>query len=220
MLAQTWDQFCEIAGTVTNVELVAQNLVPAVFASARGTRQREEIGTFRDSRRRARLQRRRADLLKADHAEHLAKAGYLLFNHLQHRFWRDVPAGNASATGADDDIDLRIVDPAVKSVRNGVGIVLDNVSVSEEMARRCQPLDQKVARAVIVEAPAIRHCQNSDAQRFEFFAMIDTCQIQSPFRSQRRCIFIPALAAASLERDRDRHRGSAPHRRPDRPAID
>ncbi len=78
MLAQARDQLGEVAGAVADVELEAQDLVPAVATGARRAGQAEDVGAAGDGGVGARLQRGGADLLVAEHAEQLAEAGDVL----------------------------------------------------------------------------------------------------------------------------------------------
>src|SRR6478736_4834989 len=108
---QARHQLGEVAGTEADVELLAQDVVPAVLAGAGRAGQREDIGRVGDARGGAALHRRGADLLEADPAEGFAEAVDLLLEQAFHRLGRHVAAGDAGAAGADHDLDVRIVDP-------------------------------------------------------------------------------------------------------------
>src|SRR3954471_23579020 len=71
---QARHQLGEVAGPEADVELLAQNVVPAVLAGAGRAGQREDVGGVGDAGDGARLHGRGADLLEADPAEHFAEA--------------------------------------------------------------------------------------------------------------------------------------------------
>src|SRR5579883_2705483 len=101
----------EIAGAEADVELVAQDVVPAVLAGAGRAGQREDVGAVGDARGGAALHGRGADLLEADPAERLAEPVDTFLVQPLHRLGRDVAAGDAGAAGRDHDLDPGIVDP-------------------------------------------------------------------------------------------------------------
>ena len=68
-------QLGEVARPEPAVELMHQDLVPAVAAGAGRAGQGEQIGIARNPGGRPRLQRRAADLAEADHPEQLAEPG-------------------------------------------------------------------------------------------------------------------------------------------------
>src|SRR3954471_2575834 len=72
-------QFGEVAGPEADVELLAQDVVPAVLAGAGRAGQREDVGRVGDAGGGAALHGRGADLLEADPTEGLAEALDLLF---------------------------------------------------------------------------------------------------------------------------------------------
>ena len=75
---QPRDQFHEVAGLVTDIKLVHQDIVPRILAGAGGTGQGKHIGAFRNACGGAGLDRR-ADLLVGQHAEEFAETGDFLF---------------------------------------------------------------------------------------------------------------------------------------------
>jgi len=77
MLLQPRHQLDQIARAQPVVELVPDNLLPAVAAGAGRAGEREEIGAAGDAGGGAALDRRSADLLVAEPAEELAEAGDL-----------------------------------------------------------------------------------------------------------------------------------------------
>src|SRR5437764_10509769 len=90
MLLQAGHQLNEVAGTETIIKLVDQDAVPGVATGAGRSRQREQIGAAGHPGRRAALDCRGADLLVAEPAEQLAKAGDLLLVDAVERFRRYV----------------------------------------------------------------------------------------------------------------------------------
>src|ERR1700722_9530399 len=104
-------QFREVAGAEADVELLAQDIVPAVLAGAGRTGQREDIGRVGDACGGAALHRRGADFLEADPSEGLAEAVDLFLEQEFQRLGRDVAAGHAGAAGGDYDVDLVVADP-------------------------------------------------------------------------------------------------------------
>src|SRR4051794_29390576 len=70
MLVEPRQDLDEIAGPVPIVELVHEDLVPAILAGARRARQAEDVGRLGDAGGGARLDRRSADLALADQQEH------------------------------------------------------------------------------------------------------------------------------------------------------
>src|SRR6478672_10794616 len=70
-LVQPRHELGEVAGAEADVELLAQDVVPAVLAGAGRAGQREDVGRVGDAGGGAALHGRRADLLEADPAEGL-----------------------------------------------------------------------------------------------------------------------------------------------------
>src|SRR3981189_3456875 len=85
-------QLGEVAGPEADVELLAQDVVPAVLAGAGRAGQREDVGGVGDTGDRARLHGRGADLLEADPAEDLTEAFDALLEQRLQRLGRDVAA--------------------------------------------------------------------------------------------------------------------------------
>src|SRR5476651_264692 len=126
---ETRHQFREVAGTETDIELLAQDIVPAILAGAGGARQREDIGRVGNACRRTALHRRGADLLEADPAESLAEAVDLFFEQEFQRLGRDVAAGHAGAAGGDHYVDLVVVDPLLHLGADLVHVVGDDRTI-------------------------------------------------------------------------------------------
>jgi len=131
-------EFGEIAGAVADVELVLEDVVPAILASAGRSRQHEEVGALGDAGGGAGLERRCADFLKADHPKHLAEARDFLLDHSGQRFRRerDVPPGNPGAAGADHHFDCGIINPCPKLPGDRIGIILHDLPASQLMPCR------------------------------------------------------------------------------------
>src|SRR3984893_10436606 len=108
---QARHQLDEIAWAKAVVELVDEDAFPGVATGARGAGQREEIGAAGDTRRGPALDRRGPDLVIAEPAEELAKAGDLLLVDAVKGLVRDVATGHAGAARRDHDVDIGIGDP-------------------------------------------------------------------------------------------------------------
>ena len=105
MLVQPRHDLDEIAGLVADIELVFQDRVPTILDRAGRAGQGEQIGAAGHAGRGAALDRRSADLLKADPAKQLAEAGDILAVEPVQLLGRDVAAGDAGAAGAADAVD-------------------------------------------------------------------------------------------------------------------
>src|ERR1700730_12375468 len=114
MLLQARHQLDEIAGAEAVVELVDENALPSVAAGARRARQREEVGAAGDPGRCPALDCRGPDLVVAEPAEELAKAGDLLLVDAVKGLRRDAAPGYSGAAGRDHDIDRGIGDPCLE----------------------------------------------------------------------------------------------------------
>src|SRR5579883_3481876 len=134
MLLEPRHQLDEIAGAVAIVELVLDDVFPAVAAGAGRAGKREEICAARDAGRGAALDRRGADLLVAEPAKELAEARDLLLIDRVKRLGRHVAPGDARAAGRDHDIDGGIGDPGAKLRDDGLSLVLDDAPLCDAMA--------------------------------------------------------------------------------------
>src|SRR5579864_7390335 len=105
MLLEARHELDQIAGAVAIVELMPDDVLPAVAAGAGRARKREEIGAAGDAGGGAALDRRGADLLIAEPAEELSEAGDLLLIDGSEGLGRDVAAGDTGAAGSDHHID-------------------------------------------------------------------------------------------------------------------
>src|SRR5271166_3570919 len=94
MRLQPRHQLDEVAGAEAVVELVHQDPLPGVAAGAGRARQGEEIGPAGNPGRRPALDRRGPDLVIAEPAEKLAKAGDLLLIDAVEGLGRDVASGD------------------------------------------------------------------------------------------------------------------------------
>src|SRR5215831_3827396 len=99
MLLQPRHQLDEIAGAKAIVQLVHEDAFPGVAAGAGRARQGEKIGAARHAGCRAALDRRGPDLLVAEPAEELAKAGDLLLIDAVEGLGRNIPPGDPGAAG-------------------------------------------------------------------------------------------------------------------------
>src|SRR6516165_6519641 len=129
MLLQPGHELGEIAGTEADIELEAQDLLPAIAAGAGRAGQREEIGAAGDTARGPALHGGGADLLEAEPTEELAEAVDLLLEQGLEGLGGDVPSGDAGAAGGDHHLDPRIGDPAPELLGDGGALVLDDGAV-------------------------------------------------------------------------------------------
>src|SRR5207244_12027144 len=102
MLLQPWHQLDEIARPEPVVELMDEDALPGIAASARRPRQCEQIGAAGDPGGGAALDRRGADLLVAEPAEQLAKPGDLLFVDAVEGLRRHIAAGDPGAARSEE----------------------------------------------------------------------------------------------------------------------
>src|SRR3977135_1357292 len=126
MLLQARHQLGEVAGAIADVELPAQDILPAVAAGAGGAGEGEEIGAAGDAAHGAALHGGGADLLEAEPAEHLAESVDLLLEQRLEGLRGDVPAVEPGAAGGDHRLDPRIGDPGPDLLGDGGAIVLDD----------------------------------------------------------------------------------------------
>src|SRR5882672_7320408 len=108
MFIQPRHDLHKIAGPRAVIELGCENAVPAVAAGARRSRQTEDKRGPRDTRSRAALDRRCADLGVAQHVERDGETIHPLFEQRLDRLRRHVAAGEAGAAGGDDGVDAGI----------------------------------------------------------------------------------------------------------------
>src|SRR4029079_314356 len=123
MLVEARHDLDEIAGPVAVIELVHQDLIPAVTARARRSWQAEDVSGAGNAGRRAGLDRRGADLGVADHQKQRGEAVHTLFEQRLDRLRGYVAAGKAVPSVGDDDIDRRIRDPVFDTRADGRDVV-------------------------------------------------------------------------------------------------
>src|SRR5215472_16086082 len=145
MLLQARHQLDEVARPEAVVELVHEDAFPGVAAGAGGAGQGEQIGAAGDPGRRTALDRRGADLLVAEPAEQLAKAGNLLLIDAVERFRRNVPAGNPGAAGRDHDVDVGVGDPLPELRNDLVLLIAYDVARGNLVAGGAGELGERVA---------------------------------------------------------------------------
>src|SRR4051812_30279599 len=97
--AQAWHQSGKVAWLGACVELCAQQLFPRGAAGRCGTRQAEHELVVGETCECARLQRRGADLVERQYAEHLAEAGHFLVEQRPDCFRCGIAPGEAGAAG-------------------------------------------------------------------------------------------------------------------------
>src|SRR3546814_12761313 len=117
------------------------------------------------SRAGARLDRRGADRLVAEPAKEFTETGNILAVEPVQRLGRYVAARQAGAAGGNDDIDLRIVDPAQKARNDQIGLVPDERARGEAMAGRGPQVPELVARSIDVGAAAVRNLKDRAEER-------------------------------------------------------
>ena len=174
MLAQARQELGEVAGAVADVELVAEDVVPAVAAGAGGAREAEDVGTGGDAGVGARLERGGADLRVAQHPEQLAEAGDALLGDLGQGFGRDVAAGHAGAAGGDHHLDGGIGDPGAELGRDRALVVADDGARREAVAGGLKAGDEGVAGTVIGGRARVGDGQDRDRQRLERDGLVDS----------------------------------------------
>src|SRR6185312_4686985 len=103
MLVEARHDLDEIAGPVAVVELVHKDLIPAVTAGARRSRQAEDVSGAGNAGGRAGLDRRGADLGVAGYQKQSGEAVHSLFEQRFDRLRRYVATGKSRASGRDDD---------------------------------------------------------------------------------------------------------------------
>ena len=113
MFLQAGQQFGKITGAVTNIQLILEDMIPAIPAGPRRTRQGKQIGSTRHPGRGAGLDRRGADKFETDLAENFTKSGNLFFIDLCEGFRGDIPARDPGAARGNDRLYRRIRDPGV-----------------------------------------------------------------------------------------------------------
>ncbi len=144
------------------VELVLDDVVPAVAAGAGRAGEGEEIGAAGDAGGGAALDRRGADLLIGEEAEELAEAGDLFLIDGVEGFRRDVAAGDAGAAGRDHGIDRRIGDPGLELGDDRRLVVADDLARGELVAVARQHVDQRLAGFVVGLGARVRDRQDRD----------------------------------------------------------
>jgi len=120
-----------------------------------------------EPRRGARLDRRRADLVVADAMEHSREAVHTLLEQRLDRLGRDVPAGEASAPRGDDDVDLRIADPAGDDGADLVDIVGDDRPLGKGVAGGFDPVGERLAGLVVLKRARVRYGKHGETDRNE-----------------------------------------------------
>src|ERR1700723_2885167 len=93
MLIEPRHDLDEVTGSIAVIELMDQNLVPGVTAGAGRTRQAEDVGGAGDPRGCPGLNRRRSNLLKADHQKERRKRIHLFLEQRLDRCRSNVAAG-------------------------------------------------------------------------------------------------------------------------------
>src|ERR1700734_1475632 len=103
MLIEPRHDLDEVTGSIAVIELMDQNLVPGVTAGAGRAWQAEDVGGARDPCGCPRLNRRRSNLLKADHQKERRKRIHLFFEQRLDRFRGYIAAGKPGPARRDDN---------------------------------------------------------------------------------------------------------------------
>src|SRR5215472_14871102 len=174
MLLQAGHELGQVAGTEADIELEAQDLLPAVAAGAGRAGQREEIGAAGDTARGPALHGGGADLLEAEPPKELAEAVYLLLEQGLEGLGGDVSAGDAGTAGGDHHLDPGIGDPAPELLGDGRALVLDDGTVDQHMAVAGDEFGQSPARGVVGLAAGIGYRQDRDMDRLKAPAFVNS----------------------------------------------
>src|SRR5665213_1476040 len=173
MFLEAGHQLDQIAGPLPVVELVLDDVFPAVAAGAGRSGQREQIRPAGDAGGGAALDRRGTDLLIAEVAEQLAEAVDLLLVDGLEGLGRDVATRDAGPPGRNDDIDLRIGDPAPERGDDVTLIVPDDALGRDAVPRRLDQLDKRAAGFVGGFVAGVRDRQDRDVDGQEGARLID-----------------------------------------------
>ncbi len=172
--AQSRHQFDEVARAIAAVELLGKDAVPTVLHRAVGAWQGEDVRAPRNHSAGARLDGAGADGLETEPAEQLAKAGNVACpRDPAESFWRDIAACQACAAGADDGVNMRVVDPAIELLRQKVRIVFHDGAGRERVPGTCDTFGKDVARCVILSCAGVGDGQDGDVDRREGLALVD-----------------------------------------------
>src|SRR5438270_854839 len=150
------------------IELRFEDRVPAILDCARRTGEREQIGALGHPGTGARLDRRSADLVKADAVKDGGEALDLLLEDAAEGFGRDVAAGKPCAAGGNDDIDFGIGDPLHELIGDARYLVWHDHALRDEVAGIVNAGFQYVAGAIVLAGARIRHRHQGDAYGNEF----------------------------------------------------
>ncbi len=179
---QARHQLDQVARPVPVVELVADDVVPAVAAGAGRAGQGEKVCAARDPGGGAALDRRGADLLVAEPAEQFAEPGDLLLVHVVEGFRRHVAPGDAGAAGGDHGIDRGIGDPLPELRHDRGAVVLDDAAPRHAVAGGGDQLGERVAGFVVGLGPRVGHGEDGDVDGKERAALINSRHSGDPAR--------------------------------------
>src|SRR5438270_513777 len=203
MLLQARHQLDEIAGTKAVVELVHEDPLPGVAAGARRTGQSKEVGAAGDPGRRAALDRRGPDLVVAEPAEELAKAGNLLLVDTVKRLGCDVSSGDPGAAGRDHDVDVGIGDPFPELRDDLVLLVTHDLAGRDPVPCTRHEIGERVTRTVLRCIPSVGDCQDRDVDGQKRAVLIDPARHSSTLPVALR------LKSSRVTNRRDRSRRPA-----------
>jgi hypothetical protein len=109
----------------------------------------------------------------AHHQEQRREAFHFLFEQRLDRFGRDVAAGEAGATGADDHVDIRRVDPCLHTGADHGDVVGYDRAVVDRMTGRLDAVGERCARLVVGHLARVGHGEHRDFQRDEFSVLVN-----------------------------------------------
>ena len=96
------------------------------------------------------------------------------FKQRRNRLGRGVATGQACAAGGDDDIDFRIVYPALHAGANGRGVIALNGAINQIMACVLRALGQNITGGIIGFSARVGDGQHRNIDRHEGQAFINS----------------------------------------------
>lgn len=123
MLVEPWNEFDEVAGAKSAVELMNKKVIPTVAAGSGRSWKGKEVGAAGDTSQRPRLHGGRADFREAEHPEELPKSVDLFFHDPFEGFRRHVPPCDAGSSGSDDHVDLGVGNPGAELPLDLIGVI-------------------------------------------------------------------------------------------------
>ena len=169
-------EFGEIAWAETDIELPAQDVLPAVTTGTGRTGKREEICAAGNPADSPALHGGGADLLPAQHAEELAEAVDPFLEHGFERLGRNVATGDAGAARRDDGFHLGIGNPGFEFGDDCRPIVLDDGACGQAMAVALDQFGQRIARFVVGFGSGVGDGKDGDVDRLERPGLVNSAR--------------------------------------------